>query len=40
MALVRASGLLDINICCIPKLVDIDIDDKERTAIKLVVELW
>jgi len=41
-ALVLASGYLKedgINICCIPEFVDVDIDGKERTAIKLVVEL-
>ena len=41
-ALVQASGYLKeggINICCIPEFVDADIDGKERTSIKLVVEL-
>ena len=41
-ALVLASTYLKedgINICCIPEFVDVDIDGKERTAIKLVVEL-
>jgi len=41
-ALVLASGYLkedDITICCIPEFVDVDIDGKERTAIRLVVEL-
>ena len=41
-ALVLASTYLKedgINICCIPEFVDVDIDGKECTAIKLVVEL-
>jgi len=41
-ALVLASGYLKedcINICCMPEFVDVEIDDKVRTAIKLVVEL-
>jgi len=41
-ALVLASGYLKEdgrNICCIPEFVDVDIDGKERTAIKLLVEL-
>jgi len=41
-ALVRASGYLrdeGKNICCIPEFVDVKIYEKERTAIKLVVEL-
>jgi stage V sporulation protein S len=27
-----------INIVCIPEFVDVEIDDKVRTAIKIVVE--
>ena len=41
-ALVLATGYLKedgINICCIPEFVNVDIDGKERTAIKLAVEL-
>jgi len=41
-ALVLASGYLKedgINICCLPEFVDVEIDDKVRTAIKLVIEL-
>ncbi len=40
-ALVLAKGYLaedGINIVCIPEFVDVDIDGKIRTAIKLVVE--
>lgn len=40
-ALVLARGYLEgdgINIVCIPEFVDVDIDDKVRTAIKIVVE--
>lgn len=40
-ALVLAKGYLEgdgINIVCIPEFVDVEIDDKVRTAIKLVVE--
>ena len=40
-ALVLAKGYLEgdgINIVCIPEFVDVQIDDKVRTAIKLVVE--
>ena len=40
-ALVLAIGYLkndDINVVCIPEFVDVTIDDKIRTAIKLVVE--
>jgi len=40
-ALVLASGYLredGINVCCIPEFVDVEIDDKIRTAIKLVIE--
>jgi stage V sporulation protein S len=41
-ALVLATGYLrndGINICCVPEFVDVEIDDKVRTAIKMVVEL-
>lgn len=40
-ALVLATGYLKndgIDICCIPEFVDVEIDDKVRTAIKLVIE--
>ncbi|GAP20360.1 stage V sporulation protein S [Leptolinea tardivitalis] len=40
-ALVLAKGYLgeeNITIVCIPEFVDVDIDGKVRTAIKLVVE--
>jgi stage V sporulation protein S len=40
-ALVLATGYLrndGIDICCVPEFVDVEIDDKVRTAIKLVVE--
>ena len=40
-ALVLAKGYLaeeDIHIICIPEFVDVDIEGKIRTAIKLVVE--
>ena len=40
-ALVLAKGYLDgdgIQIVCVPEFVDVDIDGKVRTAIKLVVE--
>jgi len=40
-ALVLASGYLredGIEVCCIPEFVDVEIDDKVRTAIKLVIE--
>jgi stage V sporulation protein S len=40
-ALVLATGYLredGIHICCIPEFVDVEIDDKVRTAIKLVIE--
>jgi stage V sporulation protein S len=42
-ALVLATGYLKndgIDICCVPEFVDVEIDDKVRTAIKLVVEVW
>jgi stage V sporulation protein S len=41
-ALVLATGYLrndGIEVCCVPEFVDVEIDDKVRTAIKLVVEL-
>ena len=40
-ALVLAKGYLEgdeINVVCIPYFVDVDIEEKVRTAIKLVVE--
>ena len=40
-ALVLATGYLQndgINVSCVPEFVDITIEDKVRTAIKLVVE--
>ncbi len=40
-ALVLATGYLagdGINVVCVPEFVDVDIDGKVRTAIKLVVE--
>jgi stage V sporulation protein S len=40
-ALVLAKGYLgeeNVNIVCAPEFVDVDIDGKVRTAIKLVVE--
>ena len=40
-ALVLATGYLaedGINVVCIPEFVDVDIDGKVRTAIKLTVE--
>jgi stage V sporulation protein S len=40
-ALVLATGYLagdGISIVCIPEFVDVEIDDKIRTAIKIVVE--
>jgi len=40
-ALVLATGYLagdGISIVCIPEFVDVEIDDKVRTAIKIVVE--
>ena len=40
-ALVLATGYLkndEINIVCIPEFVEIQIEDKTRTAIKIVVE--
>jgi stage V sporulation protein S len=41
MALVLAIGYLrndGIEVVCVPEFVDVTIDDKVRTAIKLVVE--
>jgi stage V sporulation protein S len=41
-ALVLATGYLkgdDIFVVCVPEFVDVEIEDKVRTAIKLVVEL-
>ena len=40
-ALVLATGYLrndGIEICCMPEFVDVEIEDKVRTAIKMVVE--
>lgn len=40
-ALVLATGYLHadgIDVCCVPEFVDVEIDDKVRTAIKLVIE--
>jgi stage V sporulation protein S len=40
-ALVLATGYLrndGIEICCVPEFVDVEIEDKIRTAIKIVVE--
>jgi stage V sporulation protein S len=40
-ALVLATGYLkndDIFVVCVPEFVDVEIEDKARTAIKLVVE--
>ncbi len=40
-ALVLAKGYLEgdgIHVICVPEFVDVDIDGKVRTAIKLVVE--
>ncbi len=40
-ALVLATGYLkndDIHVVCVPEFADVTIDDKVRTAIKLVVE--
>jgi stage V sporulation protein S len=41
-ALVLATGYLrndGIEVCCVPEFVDVEIDDKVRTAIKMVIEL-
>ena len=40
-ALVLAIGYLrndGIEVCCVPEFVDVEIDDKVRTAVKLVIE--
>jgi stage V sporulation protein S len=40
-ALVLATGYLKddgINVCCVPEFVDVEIEEKIRTAVKLVVE--
>ena len=40
-ALVLAKGYLaedGIPICCMPEFVDVEIDEKVRTAIKLIIE--
>ena len=40
-ALVLATGYLrsdGIDVCCVPEFVDVEIDDKVRTAIRMVVE--
>lgn len=40
-ALVLATGYLrndGIEVCCVPEFVDVEIEDKVRTAVKLVVE--
>jgi stage V sporulation protein S len=40
-ALVLATGYLEndgIHVVCVPEFVDVEIDDKVRTAIKLVIE--
>ncbi len=40
-ALVLATGYLKndgINVACVPEFVDVAIDDKVRTAVKLVIE--
>jgi stage V sporulation protein S len=40
-ALVLAKGYLaedGIQVCCVPEFVDVTIDEKVRTAVKLVVE--
>jgi stage V sporulation protein S len=40
-ALVLATGYLkndEINIACVPEFVDVEIEDKVRTAIKLVID--
>lgn len=40
-ALVLATGYLKndgIDVCCVPEFVDVEIDEKVRTAIKLVIE--
>jgi stage V sporulation protein S len=40
-ALVLATGYLrndGIDVCCVPEFVDVEIEDKVRTAVRLVVE--
>ena len=40
-ALVLATGYLKldgIDVCCVPEFVDVEIEDKVRTAIKMVIE--
>ena len=40
-ALILATGYLreeGFEICCVPEFVDVEIDEKVRTAVKLVVE--
>jgi len=40
-ALILATGYLredGIDVCCIPEFVDVEIEEKVRTAVKLVVE--
>ena len=40
-ALVLATGYLrndGIEVCCVPEFVDVEIDDKVRTAVKMVIE--
>jgi stage V sporulation protein S len=40
-ALVLATGYLredGIDVCCVPEFVDVEIDEKVRTAVKIVVE--
>ncbi len=42
-ALILASGYLredGIAVCCLPEFVDVEIEEKVRTAVKLVVELY
>ena len=41
-ALVLATGYLKedgIAVCCVPEFVDVEIDEKVRTAVRLVIEL-
>ena len=40
-ALILATGYLredGMEVCCVPEFVDVEIDEKVRTAVKLVVE--
>jgi stage V sporulation protein S len=40
-ALILATGYLredGMEICCVPEFVDVEIDEKIRTAVKLVIE--